>query len=86
MEQFDIEQQKKWLIERGFQLEDVAEDDVRVYMKPLGVITLIAEIKNKSFRYSAHVSWRGDDDNYAMFNYKDFRVFHDCLSKLTFVR
>jgi len=83
MEQFDLQQQKEWLLMNGFSLEDVAEDDVRVYMMSLGVITFVAELKDGHFTYSSHVSWDGERDNWAMYSYKEFKIFVECLSKLT---
>tara|TARA_S200002703_G_scaffold138992_1_gene129479 strand:- start:975 stop:1226 length:252 start_codon:yes stop_codon:yes gene_type:complete len=82
MSQIDLEAQINWLEERGFILEDVAEGDTSVYMKPLGLITLIAECRRGVFTYSSHVSWDGRKDRYATYPFKRFEIFHECLNKL----
>lgn len=76
---------KEWLLDNSFTLEDVAEDNVYVYMKQLKVLTFIAEYSNNSFKFAIHVSWDGKKDNYSMFDCERFKIFHDCLSKLTIV-
>lgn len=85
MEQTDLYKQKSWLLENGFCLEDVAEDDVRVYMRSLGLITFVAELRKGVFRYSSHVSWDGKKDNWAEYSFKDFKLFIECLTKLQIV-
>lgn len=85
MQQFDVFKQQEWLIERGFTLEDVSEDNIRVYMRSLGCMTFISEYKRGCFTYAVHVSWDGDTDNYAQYNFREFEMFYNCLSKLTIV-
>jgi|11BtaG_2_1085332.scaffolds.fasta_scaffold05251_7 hypothetical protein len=82
MIQIDIEAQLNWLKKNEFTLEDVGEGDTKVYMKPLGIFTLVAECRKEVFTYSTHVSWNGTDDNYATYTFKRFEIFHDCLKKL----
>lgn len=82
MEQFDIYKQKEWLIDNGFVLEDVAEDHISVFMKPLGLITFVAELQNNRFKYTSHVSWDGKTDHWAEYTFKEFKNFNECLNKL----
>lgn len=81
-----IDTVRQWVTENGFSLEDVAEDHIDVYMKPIKLITLVVDIKEKGeCVFSAHVSWDGENCNFADFTFEEFKHLNNALTKLTIV-